>query len=287
LILTASACLTGAVSGDISFGGPSGTTRSFRLSAPLFLFVDNPFALVKVDGDPGRLYPTGRLAAQPATVNTPVTLISYQGENAVMSHCVVTSVNLQGLSHSCETLPGSAGSPLLAEDGITVIGMHFQRDPQGRGIAASSAAIAKMLADSGVDLNNRPVDVALPPTVTFDSISFTTMDEDKDDDTYLSVKIRNRDTGLEIASYDQASPTKERFPDRSTTTKALQGARVANFTDLTNLNIDLRVLPNGNDTWRFSFVLKGTRSNGEPYVMESGAIELSQQRPSITIPLKQ
>jgi hypothetical protein len=113
------------------------------------------------------------------------------------------------------------------------------------------------------------------PTLTGAQITFHTNNEDKDDDTHVTVTVRAADGTIAARIDDDFG----HFNDHST--NGPFGMLVVNpaVKDLlTRGNVTLRVDPNGNDTWRFNFFLDLAFSDGTHLNTEADGLELTQDR---------
>ena len=126
-------------------------------------------------------------------------------------------------------------------------------------------------------LRTAPVVVSEPITVSNLGITFRTGDDDKDDDTGLSVSIGD------VTSWSQSG--NELFKDQSTSpTKPLNPSSVA-LSSLSGQTLKIAISPNGNDTWKFGFTLAGTRSDGKAFNFTKDNLELSENTKEIKFPL--
>jgi hypothetical protein len=100
-------------------------------------------------------------------------------------------------------------------------------------------------------------------------VAFHTNDDDKDNDTGLSVTIQN------VTEWHQVQ--NEVFPDQSDKIKRLNPNSVP-LSDLSGHLLEVCISPVGNDTWRFNLTLSGTRSDGPKYFVSANSIELNQDQ---------
>src|SRR5262245_20404477 len=84
-------------------------------------------------------------------------------------------------------------------------------------------------------------------------IKFHTNDEDKDDDTGLSVVIAG------VAAWTQTS--NEHYADHGDYIKDFK-PESAPLASLHNRTFTICIKPNGNDTWRFNYKVYGLKSDG-------------------------
>ena len=113
------------------------------------------------------------------------------------------------------------------------------------------------------------------PNLTQAQVTFHTNDEDKDDDTHLTVTVRGSD-GTIAARIDDDFGV---FHDHSD--YGPFGLLVINPAPkelLTQGNVVIRVDPNGNDTWRFNFFLDLTFSDNSHLNAQVDGLELTQDR---------
>jgi hypothetical protein len=110
-----------------------------------------------------------------------------------------------------------------------------------------------------------------PPPVIVNGLQvlFHTNDEDKDNDTGLSVTIANGS----VAEWHQTQ--NEKYVDNSDHVKELTPSAVR-LDALKSQLLEICISPNGNDTWRFNVTLTGTPSDGSRYVFSANSIELTQ-----------
>ena len=88
------------------------------------------------------------------------------------------------------------------------------------------------------------------PTLTNASISFHTNNEDKDDDTHVTVEVRDQDNVL------AASIANDFGQFRDNSDHGPFGLRVRNPSEKAALQrgtVEIHIDPNGHDTWRFNF----------------------------------
>jgi hypothetical protein len=117
------------------------------------------------------------------------------------------------------------------------------------------------------------------------SIIFSTGGDDKDDDTELFIEIRGSSGRDEVVA--SAHQIYGKFPDHSVseaipiylTDVGRNFRNINNFPD----RIVVRIEPNGNDTWKFSFILTVRFEDGHVEQRESGALAVNQNKKSESI----
>jgi hypothetical protein len=113
------------------------------------------------------------------------------------------------------------------------------------------------------------------PTLTGAQVSFHTNDEDKDDDTHVTVTVRQRDGTIAARIDDDFG----HFNDHSDNGPyGLLILNPADKSDLTQGNVTIRVDPNGDDTWRFNFFLDLIFADGSHLNTEANNLELNENR---------
>jgi hypothetical protein len=114
------------------------------------------------------------------------------------------------------------------------------------------------------------------PTLVNANITFHTNDEDKDDDTVVSVSVRN---GPTIAA--QITDRFQHFNDHSDAGPFdLEIVTPLTRDDLkTGFIVHLEIKPNGNDTWRFNFFLDLRFSDGSHLFGRASRLQLTQDFP--------
>ncbi|MGH7933729.1 MAG: hypothetical protein ACREQN_11270 [Candidatus Binataceae bacterium] len=106
-------------------------------------------------------------------------------------------------------------------------------------------------------------------------VNFHTNDEDKDDDTHVTVTVRQSDGTIAARIDDDFG----HFNDHSNNGPfGLLILNPAIKNDLRTGNVTVRVDPNGNDTWRFNFSLDLLFSDGGHLNTEADGLELNQDR---------
>jgi hypothetical protein len=106
-------------------------------------------------------------------------------------------------------------------------------------------------------------------------VSFHTNDEDKDDDTHVTVTVRQVDSTLAAHIDDDFG----RFDDHSDDGPfGLLIVNPATKNELRTGNVTVRIDPNGNDTWRFNFALDLLFSDGSHLTAQADGLELSEDQ---------
>ncbi|HJU16396.1 MAG TPA: hypothetical protein VJ770_07990 [Stellaceae bacterium] len=113
------------------------------------------------------------------------------------------------------------------------------------------------------------------PALTEAQVTFHTNDEDKDDDTHVTVTVRQKDGTIAARIDDDFG----HFNDHSNNGPfGLLIINPADKTDLGQGNVTVRVDPNGNDTWRFNLFLDLVFADGSHLNTEVNGLELTQDR---------
>jgi hypothetical protein len=121
------------------------------------------------------------------------------------------------------------------------------------------------------------------PSLTEAQVSFHTNDDDKDDDTHITVTVRQRDGTIAARIDDDFG----HFNDHSN--NGPFGLLIVNPGDKTDLslgNVTVRIDPNGNDTWRFNFFLDLMFADGSHLNTEVNNLELTQDRQQQTFAIQ-
>jgi len=100
-----------------------------------------------------------------------------------------------------------------------------------------------------------PVEVSVRELV----VIFHTKDDDKDDDTVVTVTLTN-DSGDEFARGSSSG----RYPDDTDRSLALNLIKPIPLSN-TPMKVSLSVKPNGHDTWLFDYTVQGKLSNGKAF----------------------
>lgn len=113
------------------------------------------------------------------------------------------------------------------------------------------------------------------PTLANSTVRFHTNDEDKDDDTHVTVTI-NDDNNVVAA---RISNDFGHFDDHSDAGPfGLEIQNASEKGDLQRGAVLLRIDPNGHDTWRFNFFLDLEFSDGSHLSGGADGLELTQDR---------
>lgn len=105
------------------------------------------------------------------------------------------------------------------------------------------------------------------------SVTLRTNDEDKDDDTGIRIAIDG------LATWSQTDNT--HYDNWSTHTWSLN-PNVVRLDDLAGRYVSICMMPNGDDTWKFNFLLQGTRDDGVPYEVRKENVFLSTDVPCLS-----
>jgi hypothetical protein len=138
------------------------------------------------------------------------------------------------------------------------------------GVPIPNDAEKVVLRANGAFLSDLLVIAAPPPppeVLKNVTISFHTNDDDKDDDTGVQVRIGT--------ATEWHLEGKERFPDNSDRPKRMSPDQVK-LSDVQGTPLTICISPNGNDTWRFNYVLSGDRGEGMRYLASAGNISLTE-----------
>jgi hypothetical protein len=121
------------------------------------------------------------------------------------------------------------------------------------------------------------------PKITELNVKFHTTDDDKDDDTGLSVVVTNGER--QLASWSQSG--KEKFDNNSDHTKRLNLNGDVSIDDIpVGAKMTVKIAPVGHDTWRFHMVLSGSRQAGGPVEYDLGDHVLDQDHRELTVNLQ-
>jgi thiol-activated cytolysin len=141
----------------------------------------------------------------------------------------------------------------------------------------------------------RRVQVSAIPRLTNWKITFFTLDDDKDDDTHLSVvlyrevhprmvkkqflfitiEVKEDPDEIKYEAYEQNG--KSEYHNNSTHPEILTEYQPIYTKNLDNkLKLRITITPNGNDTWRFKYRIEATRSDGGQFIRDSDNLQLSQ-----------
>ncbi len=91
------------------------------------------FSILKVQGDPGNSYGIIRLARQKLAENAPLMIIHHPlggSKKVTRFDCRrAASTDSARFLHSCDTQPGSSGSPVLSDDDLALVALHYAGHP--------------------------------------------------------------------------------------------------------------------------------------------------------------
>src|SRR5262245_4373136 len=138
------------------------------------------------------------------------------------------------------------------------------------GIAGQASATTSAPADVGAHINGA-------------SITFTTLDDDKDGDTFLSVVVKDRNNRVAA----RTSGFFGLFPDQTAITLPPMTIRpAATWDDIENGGtVTVSIAPNGNDTWKFAYELDLTYDDGDEGFHVNPGTSLSESHRTLTDPL--
>jgi len=105
------------------------------------------------------------------------------------------------------------------------------------------------------------------------SVTLRTNDEDKDDNTGLKIAIDG------LATWAQTEDT--HYDNWSTHTWSLNPG-IVRLDDLAGRYVSICMMPDGDDTWKFNFLLQGTRDDGVPYEVRKENVFLSRDVPCLS-----
>jgi hypothetical protein len=118
------------------------------------------------------------------------------------------------------------------------------------------------------------------PTLTGANVTFHTNDEDKDFDTEVSVQVHLRDRRTTAA---RLSGALAHFDDHSDHGPFdLVVVTPATREQLRTGSVTISIIPVGNDTWRFNFLLDLVFSDGSHLISRANGIELTDDKSSRT-----
>lgn len=112
------------------------------------------------------------------------------------------------------------------------------------------------------------------PMLTGATITFQTNDDDKDDTTKVEVKVRLRDGRTVVA--ESANEFAKFGNDGEMGPFALLIVNPVTREQLKTGHVTIGILTDGNDTWRFNFVLDLIFSDGGHLLARATGIELTQ-----------
>ena len=105
------------------------------------------------------------------------------------------------------------------------------------------------------------------------SVTLRTNDEDKDDDSGVRIAIDG------LATWSQTDDT--HYDEWSTHAWSLNPS-VLRLDDLAGRYVSICMLPNGDDTWKFNFLLQGNRDDGLKYEIRKDNVFLSADVPCLS-----
>jgi len=120
------------------------------------------------------------------------------------------------------------------------------------------------------------------PNLSSSTIKFHTNDDDKDDDTHVTVTVRDAN-GLIAARIDSDFG---HFNDNSD--NGPFGLHIINRSPksaMENGSISIRIDPNGHDTWKFNFYLELIFDDGSVLPAGANGLSLSQNNREVAFPL--
>ncbi len=135
------------------------------------------YAILRVQGNPARDFGTVTISALAPQVREAVFIIHHpEGKPKTLSRkdCWVEALTGPQFIHTCDTLGGSSGSPIFADETFQVVGLHFAGSEQGnygKSIAAllarsrvlESLAVIERPAPAGGGTASRPASTPAPP----------------------------------------------------------------------------------------------------------------------------
>ena len=143
-ILTNNHCIPGStkltvVSAKIEMGyldaENTAMVRTYKVdNKPVQTSKELDFSIVRVFGNPSKLYGTIRLARTRPHVQDAVFIIHHpEGAPKTLSRkdCWVNALSGVNFIHTCDTLGGSSGSPVFSDETFEVVGLHFAGSSQG------------------------------------------------------------------------------------------------------------------------------------------------------------
>ncbi|MFL6075271.1 MAG: hypothetical protein ACJ73S_17895 [Mycobacteriales bacterium] len=119
-------------------------------------------------------------------------------------------------------------------------------------------------------------------TLTSASITFFTLDDDKDGDTQLTVQVLDN-SGRAVAVF---SGQPGLFDDQSTHTIPLRIRSGVSFDSLSAGHLRISIQPNGDDTWKFGFEQDLNFSDGDFIPTLIDRTSLSEDNKVFTTPLQ-
>jgi hypothetical protein len=120
------------------------------------------------------------------------------------------------------------------------------------------------------------------PNLLVPLISFHTNDEDKDGNTQVTVILREPNGAIAARIADDLG----HFNDNSTSSDfALTVLDPTDRDTLLSGTITLRIDPNGEDTWRFNYLLRLIFNDGSSVFFERDGLELTEGNREVSFPL--
>ncbi|WP_018681595.1 hypothetical protein [Actinokineospora enzanensis] len=114
------------------------------------------------------------------------------------------------------------------------------------------------------------------------SITFTTLTDDKDSDTLVTVLVKDRDGRVDA----QTTGFFGQFKDQTSKTLPLRIRSGAAWDALENGgSITITIAPNGHDTWNFAYEVDLSYSDGDAGFHLNPGTSLSESHKSLTNPL--
>jgi len=120
--------------------------------------------------------------------------------------------------------------------------------------------------------------IAQAQTLQNASIKFHTTNDDKDNDTHVTVDIMNGN-GTVVAHIDNDFGHFNDNSDNGPYDIPISGT--LNLSDMPRGSVKIRIDPNGHDTWNFNYFLNMTFSDGTPVNQSNSNISLKNQSEQI------
>jgi trypsin-like peptidase len=129
-LLTASYCAdegTNLAPKLVKFGYTSKTSKvvEYKVRSVLEKGGGISYAILGLDGEPGRAFGTIPVSTRPAVVGEPVFILHHSllGPMSI-STGHLTKVSAEDIEYDCQTAPGASGSPVLASRDLALLGVH-------------------------------------------------------------------------------------------------------------------------------------------------------------------
>jgi len=106
------------------------------------------------------------------------------------------------------------------------------------------------------------------------SVTFHTNDDDKDDDTRVDIYVRLADKRTIVAKLVECLGHFSDHSDAGPYNLVL--IKSVSRDELRTGNVDLEIVPNGNDTWRFNFLVDLYFSDGGHLFAKANGVELTE-----------